>query len=730
VSDAPQLAWTWVPLVPPWAAIGLALLALAAVAAAAVSLASQPPWRRALAVGLRATALLPLGLAVAGLSRTAIESHTVRRPLVLLLDRSASMGVREDGVSRMQRVALELGEQRQALQAAGEAVQVYGLDGARLGATGAEAEPLELETDYLGGLELVREQVRPAAVVLFGDGADRSTLGAAWDSGGAEAVGSTLAGVPVPVHVRPVGGDLDQDLSITIGEHAPFAFVRRPIELTARVAGAADGPLTVELQQEGSTSATREVLVRDGTGEVTFRVTPEQVGTLTLGVRTAVPGDDPLPSNNADERTWRVIRDRTRVLHLTSHPSWDVRFLRRLFETDPNIDLVSFYVMRTGPLMGQFRSSPISLIEFPHEELFTEDLPGFDLLVLHNFTLGSLPSAMFAADRYMAAVQEFVERGGGLLVIGGDRAFVPMESRGMERLLPLPPIEGSPDGAGPARFTPTDVGLRHPAMRVGEGAVGQTAWEALPEVATYNRLGAPVDDAVVLATAGEGGDALLATRSVGTGRVLQLATDASWTWAMADQDLHAVLWRDVIRWLVRDEDEPLLQVGTERATCDLGQRIGLRLSLFDEDYAPHPSTDVRLTVGPLGGEAAVLQGVTDDGGAWAASVVPDRAGTWEVVAETADGFRRASARFSVRADPAELREPAALPELLAAIAATTGGEVLAPDHDLVALAREAHVEREVSREVDTPAWNLWGWLLLAALPLGLEWWLRRRWTRT
>jgi uncharacterized membrane protein len=732
VTDAPTLVWTWVPTVPAWAAVVIAAFAAVAVLTALISLPSVGWPRRALAVTLRTVAMVPLALALAGLSRSEVESETVRRPLVVLLDRSASMAVREDGVSRIQQVVVGITDQSESLAGAADSVQLWAMDGEvqRVALSHLDVEPRGLETDYLGAIEQVLDGARPAAIVLFGDGADRSTLGAAWRSGHAGALANPLGGVPVPVHVVPVGGELARDLSITIGSHAPFAFVRRPIELEARVTGGEDGPVTVELVRDGETTATRTVELHDGGADVSFRVVPEHTGSLTLGVRVPTPVADPLPNNNADERTWRVIRDRTRVLHLTSHPSWDVRFLRRLFETDPNVDLVSFYVMRTGPLQGQFRSSPISLIEFPHEELFTEDLPGFDLLVLHNFTLGSLPSALFAADRYMESVNTFVREGGAVLLVGGDRAFEPLESRGMEPLIPLPPLAAEAEVGGPASFSPTEAGRRHPVLRVDRAAV-VPRWEELPSVQSYNRLSPPAEGAVVLATAGEGGDPLLAVRSVGAGRVMQLATDASWTWALADGDggLHAEFWRNSIRWLVRDEAEALLEVGTDRPTYDLGERVRVRVSLFDEDYAPASGRPVTVRVGPLAGEATELSGITDEGGSWSDAIQPTTPGTWSLEATAADGLRSASSRFSVRADPAELRDPTATPELLEAIAAATGGEVLQPGSDLVALARESHVERRVSRVVHAPAWTHWGWLLAAALPLGLEWWLRRRWSR-
>ena len=92
-----------------------------------------------------------------------------------------------------------------------------------------------------------------------------------------------------------------------------------------------------------------------------------------------------------------------------------------------------------------------------------------------------------------------------------------------------------------------------------------------------------------------------------------------------------------------------------------------------------------------------------------------------------DDEERAEARFTVRADLEELERPEGQPELLAAIAAGTGGEQLRWEGDLATLDLQGADAVTVDRTTTTPAWDRWWWLLAAALPLGAEWFLRRRW---
>ena len=43
----------------------------------------------------------------------------------------------------------------------------------------------------------------------------------------------------------------------------------------------------------------------------------------------------------------RVIRDKIRVLQVAGAPSWDVRALRQMLKSNPNVDLISFFILRT-----------------------------------------------------------------------------------------------------------------------------------------------------------------------------------------------------------------------------------------------------------------------------------------------------------------------------------------------------------------------------------------------
>lgn len=81
----------------------------------------------------------------------------------------------------------------------------------------------------------------------------------------------------------------------------------------------------------------------------------------------------------------RVIRDKVRVLQVSGQPSWDEKALRQMLKSNPNVDLISFFILRTQDDISMVPNDEMSLIPFPTRELFEEQLPSFDVIVLQNF---------------------------------------------------------------------------------------------------------------------------------------------------------------------------------------------------------------------------------------------------------------------------------------------------------------------------------------------------------
>ncbi len=414
-----------------------------------------------------------------------------------------------------------------------------------------------------------------------------------------------------------------------------------------------------------------------------------------------------------------------------------MKFLRRLLKTDPNIDLVSFFILRHKNWQGHLASTQeLSLIAFPYEELFTQDLQGFDLVILQNFWFGSF--ANFDDRPFMESLAKYVEDGGALIMVGGDQSFgaAGYGTSPLARVLPTAVPRQDFDASN---FTavPTAAGLRHPVTRLERGAENNGEhWQEMPQLSGLNPLGSLEEGGVELLSAGEGGGPLLAVRQVGKGRTLAFASDTSWRWALAGtggpgggRD-HAEVWRSAVRWLVKDAEQRQIQVITDRENYRLGDTVQAQVRVLHDDYSPREGAHVTGSMEPLsGGEPSLIDGMTDASGQVTAALGADREGTWRIQVEVAGipaPFGRAEARISVADREGELEDPRARADLLASIAQVTGGTAFrGPPDPRKANARPVDALLATDRRVE-PLWSHPLLLLLLALPLGGEWILRRR----
>ena len=122
------------------------------------------------------------------------------------------------------------------------------------------------------------------------------------------------------------------------------------------------------------------------------------------------------------------------VLHILGAPTWDGRFLRRYFKSEPKYDMISFFILR-DPTDSQFvKERDLSLIPFPVDRLFTEELENFSAVVIQNFTL-----YQFLQREYQENLVKFVKNGGGLLFMGGRRSLTELDmvSSPLAEILPF-----------------------------------------------------------------------------------------------------------------------------------------------------------------------------------------------------------------------------------------------------------------------------------------------------
>ena len=554
--------------------------------------------------------------------------------------------------------------------------------------------------------------------------------------------------LPVPVFAVGVGETRGYtDLRIADLRVPDFAFRGREFkfDFSIQAFGLAGKTVPLYFNRGKNLVLSRTIAIDRDTFEtrVSLSYTPREVGPHSFALSVpAQPGEEIAQNNHKDFKIG-VQRDKIRVLTLSGSPSWNYRFLRLALKQDPSIDLVSFVFLRTPTDSVDVPDNQLSLIPFPIDEIFLEELKNFDVLIFDNFSHRSYFNIV-----YLEKVRDFVREGGGLAMLGGTRSF---ESGGYAEspLTEVLPVEmegkGGYETDTQLRAALTPAGKAHPITRLlSDPGANEEAWKKLPPLTTLNRVGRAKGETLVLASDGARGTApLLAVGRFEKGRSLAFMSDDLWRWnfiALGEKESpqnHLKLVRQAVRWLAQEPSFEQVQIGAIGGTRNPGEKMDLKVRVFKDDFTPAPNATVRLrAVGPEGEEIPLDAMPEPAAGEFSAPFTPAKEGSYHVEAEAYLGGRllgKARKNFLVAPPFEEEADGRPRPELLRQIAATSRGEFIPisswSDKSLESMATQLErlAPSEIVEQRQIQVWNtLWAFSLILAL-LASEWWLRRKW---
>ncbi|MEE2789344.1 MAG: glutamine amidotransferase, partial [Myxococcota bacterium] len=580
------------------------------------------------------------------------------------------------------------------------------------------------------------------AVVIVSDGADTDRLSTAADVEQPNAeIQQVIRRLGVPVHTIFTGPtNAPADVAITSVAHDDFAFVRNAvsIDVRIRVTGYENLNLPVTLRQGTQILGTRVLALKKGQTDYPFEFefVPDQTGKSIFTLDIPPATDERVLVNNRYQFTMRIIRDKIRVLQVVGRPSWDERYLRKLLKKNPNIDLISFFILRTPDSIDPARKNELSLIPFPTRELFEEQLGSFDLVIFQNFTYRG-----FNMRQYLPRIRDYVKNGGGFIMLGGDLSFANGGYSGtpIESILPVT-LDAQRSNPHLGRFKPrlTTVGRYHPVTRLTPvPEENEQMWTDLPALSGMNATGGLQPGATALLTHPtiqiDGQPApVVATREVGRGRVVSVTTDSTWFWDFiasgegGDNRQYYKFWGNMMRWLIRDPSLKPLRVTVDRDRYALGVPVSVMVKVQGKDYTPAKDADVTLTFLPEDADAARTKrdlqqgdnppvqqtGKTNANGEFLSRFIPPHDGAWTVRAQSdATGPLEDQDVLVVATDPVELREVAARSGPLRLISETSGGVFRTVSKGLDGLARIKPKVLKVNRRKDVAVWSS-AWLML------------------
>jgi len=709
---------------------------------------------------VRATTLVLVAVLIAGPAVRFERTRVERDRLVVLVDRSLSMSIKDgpNGESRDEQVRETLEAMRPALQSVAKTkdIDFVGFAGGAFsfvpnqatddpsrrsssdGATEASNILPELgaatgeRTDLDGALRqaLARASGRPlSAVVLLSDGRSAVPISA-----------NVLRGFErdsIPVHTVALGSSKRLgDAAIVAATVPARAFIRDRVPVEVRIdRGGVDGGLSVRIVDTTSgVEITRKVVPASDDGEevsVVLDAASESAGSRSWRAEIVSDEQDLVRENDAREFAVEFVDRPLRVLYVEGSSRWEYRYFKNLLMREKDLES-SIMLLSADRDFAQEGNLPIARLPRTREEFSKYDL----------FIIGDVPSGFFSPDQLTIIRGEVADRGAGLLWIGGERN-TPMswESTPLADLFPFKPPFSLEPRAGVSLIEPTPAASRLGVLRLTDE---EDSW---PDVLTDKSLRWPqlryVQDiprarwkptAEVLAIAeGVGAGAREATPAVmrmrfGAGDVVYVATDEIWRWRYGQGERYPErFWVPLVRLLSREaiaqgDARAELVVAPTRIVPGASTVVSLRI-VDDESAARAPSV-VPVEIRDLTGAAVARVELTRDGADASAMFSPERTGRFVAVADD-PAFGNLEAAFEVvRADD-ELRRGDTDHAALSDLSQRTGGQVLSLD-SLRGLAELLPLRaRETDESVERTIWDTWIALTTLLVLLAIEWCGRR-----
>jgi uncharacterized membrane protein len=597
-------------------------------------------------------------------------------------------------------------------------------------------------TNIGGALDRARQELSSvplAGLVAITDGADNSN----------EALTEPLLALrarSVPVYTVGLGREaFSRDIEVSRVETPRSVLKGSSLVVDVMVTQNGYGGSTVQLQVEdaGQIVSTQEVELPARGEAATVRVhfTANEVGPRLFRFRIP-PEPGEMVTQNNEQETLIVVEDRReRILYFEGEPRFEVKFLRRAVADDRNMQVVT--LLRTA------ENKFLRLDVDDQEEL----IGGFprtreELFAYRGIILGSVEASFFTHDQLQMIADFVSQRGGGLLMLGGRRAFAEGGYAGTPVEDVLPVVLESPAGDDKELFVTevkvelTPSGMTHAAMQLGATAeeTGER-WSTLPPVTMVNPIRRIKPGATTLLTGDadnlSGSPVVLAFQRYGRGKALAFPIQDSWTWQMhqdmALEDMtHETLWRQLLRWLVNGvPDRVNVRTPNDRAAPN--EPVELVAEVEDDTFLRVNNTEVVANVTTPSGEviSAPMEWTVDRDGEYRASFTPSERGLHEIhVQALEDGEFLASETSYIQITDlaSEYFDAEMQSTVLNRIADETGGRFYTPETVSTLAEDISYTESGTTVLEQKELWDMPIVFFLVVLLVSGEWGYRR-WRR-
>jgi uncharacterized membrane protein len=524
-------------------------------------------------------------------------------------------------------------------------------------------------------------------------------------------------------------------------------FSRNRLELkgTLRLRGmvGTEVPVKVSLLDANNTASVVETLKftpkeSDEALPLSIGMIAPEAGEYRLIVEAELQNGEAITANNSSMTFVTVRSGGVHALYLEGQPRQEQLFLRRSINASPDIQL-DFVIV---PPSTQSRW-PIDL---------KQSIEGKEY---DAFILGDIDADALGKEQ-LQLLRDRVFSGAGLMLLGGFHAY-DGGGYGNTPLAEILPVQVRPGmhqpfgqqvlaqlhWQGEIKMIPQGV---HPVTQLGELEKNNEIWNRLAPLDGANRwLDVKKVPGVQVLAVGDKEQPLLVAASVGQGRVLASAGDSTWKWWLqGEQQSHKQFWRQSLLWVLgRDRIEQGLSVKMDQRRFYKEQKAAFRVHWQAGTGQLEMPSNVEVVVIRPDGKTIPLATTKRDAetleGTWQ---IDGSAGVYKIKASTKTTGDGAAAELSsefpflVLDNSVELANPIPDWQLLGQLAESTkeaGGMVIDQDsidatlRGLLKRLQTRQTEVEQARRLGDSAADQWVYLLVFAVILSAEWWLRKKW---
>jgi len=512
---------------------------------------------------------------------------------------------------------------------------------------------------------------------------------------------------PVPIYTVALGDSTPpQDLTVSRIEVNPVVYFKDEIPLTVEIQGFPDAMTAVSLEDEkGLVIARKTVDFRSGgmSKPVSFSFTPDSVGTRIYTLQLTPSEKESSIDNNTRHFSLKVLESRIKVLLVSSAPSPDLAFLKRILQKNDNIELTDL----TEKTPGRFYRT--SALPQPSN---------FDVIILLDYPASD-------SDRQFTGQLISAINSGTATVIFPRNSFDHRLLQPLQHLLPCVFSAKSPEIA--VKLAPeSDI---PPLINFFPTNI---AWESLPPVtARKGWLKFRSESTVLLRL--DNGDTAIAYSHLAGSKIIALAVYDLWKLSLQDAEhssgdsLITNFWQSAMRWLAIRQEEDLFLIRTDKTIYSAGENIQFQARLYDENYRLVEEAQLNLDIETPAGNIP-LQFKLFSGGGYQASLRLFQTGNYRYqgLAVIGGDTLKTSGELMVESFNPEFIDPVMKPEVLRGIGAASGGNFyfFQDFGKFLDDNKSTPISEEVEHKVDFFP-ELWALLALIAV-LSAEWIIRKR----